>query len=103
MTTAVRVELPTQLRKLAGVEGELSVRLANAPPVSYRAVFDALESRLPMLRGTIRDQDSGARRAYLRFFAGRDDVSHQDPDAPVPESVASGREPLRVVGAIAGG
>ena len=97
----IRVLLPTHLRTLAGVEDEV---LLDVPgPVTQRSVLDALEARYPMLRGTIRDQVTGQRRAFLRFFACRRDLSHEPPDAPLPEAVARGAEPFLVVGAIAGG
>jgi sulfur-carrier protein len=89
------------LRTLAGVDDE--VRLEIAGPVTQSSVLDALEGRYPMLRGTIRDQVSGKRRAFLRFFACRQDLSHEPPDAPLPEAVAGGSEAFLVVGAIAGG
>lgn len=97
----IRVILPFHLRTLAGVDGE--VALDVAPPVTVRTVLDALEQRYPMLRGTIRDQVTLERRAFLRFFACEQDLSHQSPDVPLPEAVVSGREPLVVLGAIAGG
>ncbi|HEU4570921.1 MAG TPA: MoaD/ThiS family protein [Gemmatimonadales bacterium] len=97
----IRVELPTHLRTLARVEGE--VELALAGPVTQRAVLDALEARYPMLLGTIRDQATGRRRAFLRFFACGQDLSHEAPDTPLPEAVARGEAPYLVVGAIAGG
>jgi molybdopterin converting factor small subunit len=99
----VRVELPTHLRTLAEVEPQVVVRLAPGVEATVRAVFDALEAEYPGLRGTIRDRSSGARRAYMRYFTGREDWSHESPDAPLPDAVARGAEPLRVVGAIAGG
>jgi sulfur-carrier protein len=97
----VRVALPYHLRNLAGVEGD--VLLVVAAPVTLRAVLDALEARYPMLRGTIRDYDSGQRRAFLRFFACEEDWSLASPDAELPETVATGKEPLLILGAIAGG
>jgi len=97
----IRVLLPTHLRELAGVEDE--VQLDVSPPVTPRAVLDALEGRYAMLRGTIRDQVSGKRRAFLRFFACRRDLSYETLDTPLPEVVAQGVEPFLVVGAIAGG
>ena len=97
----IRVLLPTHLRELAGVEDEV---LLEVPcPVSQRAVLDALEARYPMLRGTMRDQASGRRRPFVRFFACARDFSHDGPDVALPEAVASGAEPFLVVGAIAGG
>ena len=97
----IRVVLPAHLRRLAGVNGE--VRLDVTGPVSQRSVLDALEGRYPMLRGTIRDQDSQKRRAFIRFFACEEDLSHEEPDAPLPDAVASGAEPYLIVGAMAGG
>lgn len=97
----IRVVLPYHLRNLAKVGGE--VRLEIAGPVTQRSVLDALEARYPMLRGTIRDHVSQKRRAFLRFFACLEDLSHESPDAPLPAPVASGAEPYLIVGAIAGG
>jgi len=97
----IRVIIPHHLRNLAGVGTEVSVAVAE--PVTQRAVLDALEARYPVLRGTIRDYSTGQRRAYLRFFAGAEDLSHEAPDAPLPDAVANGKEPLRIIGAIAGG
>lgn len=97
----IRVILPFHLRTLAGVGSELQLEVAA--PVTLRAVLDALEARYPMLRGTIRDQVTLERRAFLRFFACEQDFSHESPDIPLPDEVASGREPLVVLGAIAGG
>jgi hypothetical protein len=97
----IRVVLPFHLRNLAGVRRE--VELDVLPPVTVRAVLDALETRYPMLRGTVRDQVTGERRAFLRFFACEEDLSLRALDAELPEAVAAGREPLVVVGAIAGG
>jgi sulfur-carrier protein len=101
MSTTVRVTLPAHLRHLGHVEGE--VALAVDGPVTQRAVLDALEARYPMLRGTIRDHATQRRRAFVRFFACEQDLSHEPPDAPLPEAVATGAEPLLVVGAMAGG
>jgi hypothetical protein len=98
----IRVELPSPLRRLAAVEGG-EVALAVAGPVPLRTVHDALEARFPMLRGTIRDRTTGARRPMLRFFACQEDLSHDSPDGPLPDAVATGAEPLLIVGAIAGG
>jgi hypothetical protein len=98
---AVRVILPRDLRRLAALPGEAQLELAG--PATLRAVLDALEGRHPVLRGTVRDPAGGARRPYLRFFAGGEDLSHQDLDAPLPPAVAAGGEPLRIVAAIAGG
>jgi hypothetical protein len=97
----IRVELPAHLRTLAKVNGE--VRLEVAAPVTQRTVLDALEARYPVLRGTIRDQVSGRRRAFVRFFACEEDVSHESPDVPLPAAVATGSEPFLVIGALAGG
>jgi molybdopterin synthase sulfur carrier subunit len=97
----IRVELPPHLRSLARVRGE--VQLDVAAPVTLRAVLDALEAQYPMLRGTIRDHVTQERRAFLRFFACAEDLSHQSPDAALPEAVTSGKEPLLIIGAIAGG
>ena len=97
----IRVVLPAHLRTLARVEGE--VRLDVEGMVTQRRLLDALEARYPMLRGTIRDQVTGQRRAFLRFFACEQDLSHEAPDTPLPEAVATGAEPLLVVGAMAGG
>lgn len=97
----IRVVLPTHLRTLAKVDGE--VELDVAAPVTQRTVLDALEARYPALRGTIRDQRSFERRPFLRFFACQEDLSHESPDAPLPDPVVRGAEPLLVVGAIVGG
>jgi molybdopterin synthase sulfur carrier subunit len=97
----VRVVLPPHLRTLAQVKGEVKLELQGQ--VTQRAVLDALEARFPMLRGTIRDQESHKRRAFLRFFACEQDLSHESPDAPLPAAVATGAEPYMVVGALAGG
>ena len=97
----IRVVLPTHLRTLACVDGE--VELAVAGQVTQRSVLDALEDRYPMLRGTIRDHDSGRRRAFVRFFACEQDLSHEQPDDPLPQAVATGAEPYLIVGAMAGG
>jgi hypothetical protein len=97
----VRVVLPAHLRTLARVDGE--VKLEVEGQVTQRSVLDALEASYPMLRGTIRDHVTQQRRAFLRFFAGEEDVTHDGPDAALPEAVASGAEPLLVVGAMAGG
>ena len=97
----IRVLLPLPLRTLARVDGEVELRVEA--PVTQRTVLDALEARLPILRGTIRDHVTHERRAFVRFFACEQDLSHEPPDAPLPESVASGAEPFLVVGAIAGG
>jgi molybdopterin synthase sulfur carrier subunit len=97
----IRVILPAHLRNLAGVGGE--VRLEVDGPATQRSVLDALEARYPMLRGTIRDYATGQRRPFVRFFACAEDLSHESPDAPLPEAVQSGAEPFLLVGAIAGG
>ena len=97
----VRVALPFHLRNLAHVEGDVALEVSA--PVTIRAVLDALEARYPMLRGTIREYETGKRRAFLRFFACEEDWSLESPDKPLPEAVASGREPLLILGAIAGG
>jgi hypothetical protein len=97
----IRVVLPHHLRTLAGVGDE--VTLAIEGPVTLRAVLDAIEQRYPVLRGTIRDHVTQARRPFLRFFACESDLSHDPPDTPLPDPVARGDEPLLIVGAIAGG
>jgi hypothetical protein len=98
----VRVELPQHLRNLAGAGGP-EVALEVPGVISIRSVLDALEARYPMLKGTIRDQATLERRAFLRFFACEEDWSHEPPDTALPEVVASGKEPLLIIGAIAGG
>ena len=97
----IRVTLPAHLRKLARVDGE--VQLDVDGQITQRSVLDALEARYPMLRGTIRDQVTQKRRAFVRFFACEEDLSHQVPDAPLPEAVATGTAPFMIIGAIAGG
>jgi sulfur-carrier protein len=97
----IRVILPQHLRTLAHVGSELQIEVEGN--ITLRAVLDALEARYPMLRGTIRDQVTQQRRPFLRFFACEEDLSHEAPDAPLPEAVVSGKEPLIVIGAIAGG
>ena len=97
----IRVVLPRHLRTLACVKGDVELRVEG--PVTLRSVLDALEARYPMLRGTIRDHVTQQRRPFLRFFACEQDLSHDPPDAPLPGAVATGAEPLLVVGAIAGG
>jgi sulfur-carrier protein len=97
----IRVELPPHLRALAHVRGE--VQLDVPAPVTQRSVLDALEAQFPMLRGTIRDHVTQQRRPFLRFFACAEDLSHESPDAPLPDAIVSGAEPLLIVGAIAGG
>jgi sulfur-carrier protein len=101
----IRVELPGHLRTMAGVQGEVTLEVAGSEdgPVTLRAVLDALEQRYPMLRGTIRDQATGKRRAFLRFFACEEDLSHLGMDTWLPEAVVTGCEPLLVIGAVAGG
>lgn len=99
--TTVRVALPPHLRELAGVRGELSLEVEGPPTIT--GVLDALEAGYPVLRGTIRGQGTDKRRPLIRFFAGGEDLSHQPPDAPLPEAVTRGAETLHVVGAIAGG
>jgi molybdopterin synthase sulfur carrier subunit len=97
----IRVVLPAHLRTLARVTGEVKIRVEG--PVTQRSVLDALEAAYPMLRGTIRDQVTQQRRAFLRIFACEEDLSHEPPDAPLPDAVVSGAEPFLVVGAMAGG
>jgi hypothetical protein len=97
----VRVILPQHLRSLAKVGSEVELQVEGE--VTQRSVLDALEARYPMLCGTIRDQGTKQRRPFLRFFACQEDLSHESPDAPLPHAVASGAEPLLVLGAIAGG
>ena len=97
----IRVAMPLHLRALAGVSGDVTVRVDGE--VTRRAVLDALEAQYPMLRGTIRQHVSGERRPFLRFFACGEDVTHQSPDAPLPTEIASGAEPFYIIGAIAGG
>ena len=97
----IRVVLPAHLRTLAKVDGEVALDLQGA--VTQRAILDALEDRYPVLRGTIRDQTSGKRRSFVRFFACEEDLSHEQPDDPLPDAVAKGTEPFLVIGAMAGG
>ena len=97
----IRIELPAHLRTLARVGGEVPVEVDGA--VTQRSVLDALEAAYPVLRGTIRDHGTLKRRAFLRFFACEQDLSHEPPDAPLPDSVARGAEPFLVIGALAGG
>ncbi len=99
--TTIRGELPVHLRTLANVEGELRLEVADSPTIPN--VLDALEASYPMLRGTIRDHGTSRRRAYIRYFAAGEDVSHEPPNAPLPAAVTSGADVLRVIGAIAGG
>jgi len=97
----IRVTLPPHLRKLAHVDGEAMLEVEG--PVTQRSVLDALEARYPMLRGTIRDQVTHRRRAFVRFFACEQDLSHEPPDTPLPDAVVTGAQPFMIVGAIAGG
>jgi molybdopterin converting factor small subunit len=97
----IRIVLPTHLRTLAHVDGEVQLDIEGQ--ATQRAVLDALEARYPMLRGTIRDHVTHQRRAFVRFFAGEQDLSHEPPDAPLPAAVTIGAEPFLVVGAMAGG
>jgi len=97
----IRVELPFHLRRLAQVGTEVQLEVAG--PITQRSVLDALEAKYPMLRGTIRDHGTLKRRPFLRFFACQQDLSHEPPDTPLPEAVASGTEPYLIIGAIAGG
>jgi molybdopterin synthase sulfur carrier subunit len=97
----IRLVLPAHLRTLAHVTGEIALHVAGQ--VTQRTVLDALEVRYPMLRGTVRDHTTHQRRAYVRFFACEQDLSHEPPDAPLPQAVATGAEPYLVVGAMAGG
>jgi sulfur-carrier protein len=97
----VRVILPQHLRTLSHTGSEVTLSIAG--PVTQRSVLDALEARYPMLRGAIRDHETLKRRAFLRYFACEEDLSQEPPDAPLPEAVASGKEPFIVIGAIAGG
>jgi sulfur-carrier protein len=97
----IRVTLPAHLRKLAHVDGEVKLEIEGQ--ITQRSILDALEARYPMLRGTIRDHVTGKRRAFVRFFACGEDLSHESPDTPLPEVVATGAQPYMIVGAIAGG
>lgn len=97
----IRIILPPHLRTLAHVHGDVELEVPG--PVTQRSVLDALEARYPMLRGTIRDHITQQRRPFLRFFACEQDFSHESPDAPLPDVVASGKEPFLIIGAIAGG
>lgn len=97
----IRVVLPAHLRTLARVDDEVTLEVG--PPATVRQLLDALEARYPMLRGAIRDHVTGQRRPFVRFFACEEDVSHQPPDAPLPDAVVSGAEPFLVVGALSGG
>ncbi len=97
----IRVVLPQHLRTLARVGGEVTLEVTG--PVTQRAVLDALEARYPMLRGTVRDHVTHKRRAFVRFFACEQDLSHESPDTPLPDAVVTGSEPFLIVGAMAGG
>jgi sulfur-carrier protein len=97
----IQVILPPHLRTLAQVRGDVELKVAS--PVTVRSVLDALEVRYPALRGTIRDHVTQQRRPFLRFFACEEDLSHESPDTPLPDAVSSGKEPLVILGAIAGG
>ena len=97
----IRVTLPAHLRKLAHLDGEVQLDIKGQ--ITQRSLLDALEERYPMLRGTIRDQTTQKRRAFVRFFACQQDLSHEAPDAPLPDAVATGTEPFMIIGAIAGG
>lgn len=97
----IRVHLPQHLRTLAQVNGEVQLEVAD--PATQRTVLDALEDRFPQLRGTIRDQNTKQRRAFVRFFACEEDLSHESPDSTLPAEVSAGKEPFLVIGAIAGG
>ena len=101
MTGTVRVVLPAHLRSMAKVQGEVRVDVAGA--VTQRSVLDAVEAQFPMLLGTIRDRDTAKRRPFVRFYACEEDLSHEEPDAPLPTQVAEGTEPFLVIGAMAGG
>ncbi|MGE0267115.1 MAG: MoaD/ThiS family protein [Candidatus Omnitrophota bacterium] len=97
----IRVIIPAHLKTLARVEGEVNLEVEG--PVTQRAVLDALEKRYPMLRGTVRDHGTFKRRAFLRFFACEEDLTHDPPDKLLPEAVAKGQEPFMIVGSVAGG
>jgi len=97
----IRVMLPQHLRTLANVGAEVTIEVPA--PITQRSVLDVLEKRYPMLQGTIRDHVTKQRRSFLRFFACEQDLSHEPPDTPLPDAVASGKEPLLIIGAIAGG
>jgi hypothetical protein len=99
--TVIRVKLPTHLRNLARVAGEIQLPVPG--PVTQRSVLDALEAHYPMLRGAIREHGTGKRRSLVRFFACEQDLTHEEPDTPLPAAVAEGREPYLIVGAMAGG
>lgn len=97
----IRISLPTHLRTLAHIDNEVTLEVQG--PITQRSVLDALEARYPVLRGTIRDHETLKRRAFIRFFACEEDISHESPDASLPDAVVEGKEPLMVIGAIAGG
>ncbi len=97
----IRVVLPQHLRTLAKIDGEVELDVSG--PVTLCSVLDTLENRYPLLCGTMRDHATGQRRAFIRFFACAEDISHESPDAPLPDAVASGAEPLLIIAAIAGG
>lgn len=97
----IRVALPTHLRTLANVDGDVELDIRG--PVTQRAILDSLERNYPALRGTMRDHATLQRRAFVRFYACQQDLSHESPDAPVPDAVADGAEPFLVIGAMAGG
>ena len=101
MAARIRIVLPAHLRGLAGTDGEVTIDVDGA--VTQRAVLDALEARYPVLSGTIRDHTTKVRRPFLRFFGEESDLSHDSPDAALPESIAQGKEPFLIIGAIAGG
>ena len=101
MPVVIRVELPQHLRTLAHVGHEVEIQVEG--PVTQRSVLDAVEAAYPMLKGAIRDHVTKQRRAFLRFFACREDLTHESPDAPLPDAVVSGKEPFLIIGAIAGG
>ncbi len=101
MTTSVRVVLPAHLRAMAKVQGEVTVAVPGE--VTQRSVLDALEAEFPMLLGTIRDRATARRRAFVRFYACEEDLSHEEPDTLLPERVVAGQEPFLVIGAMAGG
>ena len=101
--TEVRIVLPQHLRTLADVPKEVRVEVDGDGPLTQRAVLDALESRYPVLRGTIRDQVTRERRPFVRFFVAEEDLSHAPPDAPLPGTVATGAEPFYIIGAMSGG
>jgi sulfur-carrier protein len=97
----IRVVIPHHLRTLANVRKEVTLQVEE--PVTQRAILDALEAQYPMLRGTIRDHKTKQRRPFIRFFACEQDLSHEPPDAPLPEAIVTGREPFLIIGAMAGG